>query len=94
MIAFDLLELDGEDLRKQSLEHRKARLKRLLRRSEGIQYSDHLEGNGSTIFDRVCAMGLEGIVSKRRDFPYISGRAKCWIKVHNPALRPLGVFSV
>jgi bifunctional non-homologous end joining protein LigD len=85
LIAFDLLELDGEDLREQSLETRKARLACLTRKSLGLQYSEHLEGDGSLIFEQVCARGLEGIVSKRRDRPYISGRARCWIKVRNPA---------
>jgi bifunctional non-homologous end joining protein LigD len=85
LIAFDLLELDGEDLREQPLETRKARLARLTRKSVGLQYSEHLEGDGALIFEQVCARGLEGIVSKRRDRPYISGRARCWIKVRNPA---------
>jgi ATP-dependent DNA ligase len=40
---------------------------------------------GREIFEHVCKMGLEGIVSKRRDHPYVSGRTKCWIKVRNPA---------
>jgi bifunctional non-homologous end joining protein LigD len=45
----------------------------------GMRYSEHLKGDGREIFEHVCRMGLEGIVSKRRDSPYISGRAKCWI---------------
>jgi ATP-dependent DNA ligase len=85
LIAFDLLELDGEDWREQPLEVRKKRLRQITRKSEGLQYSEHLDGDGAAIFENVCAMGLEGIVSKRRDFPYVSGRAKCWIKVRNPA---------
>jgi bifunctional non-homologous end joining protein LigD len=85
LIAFDLLELDGEDWREQPLEARKKQLRQITRKSEGLQYSEHLEGDGVAIFENVCAMGLEGIVSKRRDFPYVSGRAKCWIKVRNPA---------
>jgi bifunctional non-homologous end joining protein LigD len=85
LIAFDLLELDGEDWRELPLEARKKQLRLIICKSDGLQYSEHLEGDGAMIFDKVCAMGLEGIVSKRRDFPYISGRAKCWIKVRNPA---------
>jgi bifunctional non-homologous end joining protein LigD len=45
----------------------------------------HLEGNGGVIFQHVCKLGLEGIVSKRRDLPYRSGVSKNWIKVRNPA---------
>jgi ATP-dependent DNA ligase len=55
------------------------------RARDGIRYSSHLEGDGTTTFEHACRMGLEGIVSKRRDLPYVSGRAKCWIKVRNPA---------
>jgi bifunctional non-homologous end joining protein LigD len=57
----------------------------LARSPDGVCYSKHLEGDGMTIFEHTCQMGLEGIVSKRLDLPYISGRAKCWIKVRNPA---------
>jgi ATP-dependent DNA ligase len=85
LYAFDLLELDGEDLCDRPLEERKAKLARLLARGGGLQFSDHLKGDGQEIFEHICRMGLEGIVSKRRDSPYVSGRAKCWIKVRNPA---------
>jgi bifunctional non-homologous end joining protein LigD len=86
MYAFDLLELDGEDMRPRPLEDRKAMLAKLIARAAyGLQFSEHLEGDGKEIFEHACRMGLEGIVSKRRDSSYISGRAKCWIKVRNPA---------
>jgi ATP-dependent DNA ligase len=80
--AFDLLALSGEDLRPFPLEERKKRLSRLLKRSKqtGIAYSEHIEGNGAVAFKRACAMGLEGIVSKRRDSQYVSGRTKSWVK--------------
>jgi bifunctional non-homologous end joining protein LigD len=85
LYAFDLIELDGQDLRKLALVERKLRLRRLLaRRTSGIVYKDHLEGEGATIFAHACKLGMEGIVSKRRDFAYSSGRAKHWIKVKNP----------
>jgi bifunctional non-homologous end joining protein LigD len=45
----------------------------------------HIEGDGPIIFEHACKMGLEGIVSKRRDLPYRSGRVRSWIKVKNPA---------
>jgi bifunctional non-homologous end joining protein LigD len=66
LYAFDLLELDGEDLRALPLGDRKKRLARLLaRRRVGIVLSEHTAGDGATIFRQACRMGLEGIVSKR-----------------------------
>jgi bifunctional non-homologous end joining protein LigD len=86
MYAFDLLELNGRDLRNEPLEVRKATLQSLLRKGKpGVHYNEHLSGDGKTIFNHVCKLGLEGIVSKRRDLPYRSGRSKIWIKVKNPA---------
>ena len=84
--AFDLLELNGQDYRAEPLEKRKAKLAKLLARAEpGIRLNEHLEDDGAAIFRHACKMGLEGIVSKRRDFPYRSGRCKAWIKVKNPS---------
>jgi bifunctional non-homologous end joining protein LigD len=85
MYAFDLIELDGEDLRPAPLEQRKGRLERLLAHSDGIRFSEHLDGDGAIIFAHACKLGHEGIVSKRRDLPYRSGRVRSWIKVKNPA---------
>ena len=86
LYAFDLLELDGYDSRQEPLERRKAALGKLLARAPfGIQLNEHVELDGATVFQHACKLGLEGIVSKRRDMPYRSGRAKCWIKVKNPA---------
>ena len=51
----------------------------------GIVLSEHLHGDGAAMFRHACALGLEGIVSKRRDAPYRSGRCADWIKVKNPA---------
>ena len=83
--AFDLLMLDGDDMRRQPLSERKAALAKLLRRAKpGIRYSEHLEGDGTAIFGEACRMGLEGIVSKRLNSPYRSGKAKTWLKVKNP----------
>jgi bifunctional non-homologous end joining protein LigD len=56
-----------------------------LRAKDGIYFNEHLDDDGALIFEHACRMGLEGIVSKRRDMPYRSGRSKCWIKVKNPA---------
>jgi ATP-dependent DNA ligase len=84
LYAFDVLELNGEDYRPYPLERRKARLQKILARTHEIRFSEHLDGDGEVIFAHACKMGLEGIVSKRRDFAYRSGRTKSWIKVKNP----------
>src|SRR3984893_2089170 len=85
LYGFDLIELEGEDLRPAPLEQRKGKLEKLLARSNGIRFSEHLAWDGATIFEHACKLGLEGIVSKRRDLPYRSGRCRAWIKVKNPA---------
>jgi ATP-dependent DNA ligase len=86
LYAFDLLELDGEDWRPRPLEERKARLEKLLAKAPaGIQYSEHLEGDGAAIFAHACKLGCEGIVSKHREHPYRSGPSKAWLKTKNPA---------
>jgi bifunctional non-homologous end joining protein LigD len=82
-LGFDLLELDGVDLRQEPLERRKVALAKLLRRSHhGIQLIEHV---GATVFARACKLGLEGIVSKRRDAPYRHGRSRAWLKIKNPS---------
>jgi bifunctional non-homologous end joining protein LigD len=85
LYAFDLLELDGRDLRREPWSDRRWKLARLLRGAgHGVQLSDHLDGaDGAAMFRHACAMGLEGIVAKRRDKPYRSGRSPDWIKVKN-----------
>jgi len=86
LYAFDLLELDGIDCRSDPVEARKRRLRRLLPRDDAhILYSDHIEADGELVFEQICAMGLEGIVSKRKGSPYRSGRTRNWIKTKNPA---------
>ena len=50
-----------------------------------IRFTEHLTGDGPTVFDHICRMGLEGIVSKRTDAPYRSGPSKTWLKAKNPA---------
>ncbi|MFL5300692.1 MAG: DNA ligase D [Anaeromyxobacteraceae bacterium] len=80
--AFDLLHLDGEDLAARPLEERKARLRALLDRAGGdvVRYADHFEGDGATVLREACRLGLEGIVSKRRDLAYRPGRDASWCK--------------
>ena len=75
--AFDLLVLDGDDLRKRPLLERKSALARLLIRSRGgIQYLEHADGHAERMFAAVCELGLEGIISKRRTLVYRSGPSK------------------
>ncbi len=80
--AFDLLFLDGVDLRPETLEERKAILADLLGQTPTgiIRYTDHIIGNGPAFFEKASAAGLEGIVSKQRDQPYRSGRSSSWLK--------------
>jgi ATP-dependent DNA ligase len=86
LFAFDLLELDGDNLRDQPLHERKRRLAKLLSKVERqtIRFVEHLTEDGPTVFAPVCLMGLEGIVSKRTDAPYRSGSSKMWLKSKNP----------
>ena len=82
-MAFDLLHLDGDDLRRRPLLERKALLKDLFgkpSKTSLLQFSDHMAGDGGDVFANACRMGLEGIVSKRIDRPYRSGRSADWLK--------------
>jgi bifunctional non-homologous end joining protein LigD len=86
LCAFDLLELDGRDLRWLPIEHRKRMLAKTVRGPHpGIVLNEHYEGDGETVFRHACKLGCEGIVSKRLGSPYRSGRCADWIKVKNPA---------
>jgi bifunctional non-homologous end joining protein LigD len=85
LVAFDLLELNGRDLRREPIEIRKAGLARLLRNAEpGLQLSEHIEHEAAIVFEHACKLGLEGIVSKRRGSRYQSGRSSLWLKSKNP----------
>ena len=79
-------ELDGDDLRRDPLAVRKATLASLLARAApGLRFNEHLdEADGPLVFAHACKLGLEGIVSKRRDSSYSSGRSRHWIKSKNP----------
>jgi bifunctional non-homologous end joining protein LigD len=86
LYAFDLIELNGDDLRRDPLEVRKARLASVLAKAgPGIRFNEHIEGDGPTVFAHACKMGLEGIVSKRKDSAYRSGRSPDWLKKKNSA---------
>jgi bifunctional non-homologous end joining protein LigD len=79
MVAFDLLYLDGHDLRKLPLFERKALLKKLIADTD-VQFSDSFEVDGREMFKHACKTGLEGVVSKVRDSRYVSGRVNDWVK--------------
>jgi len=86
LFAFDLIELNGDDLRRDPLETRKETLVNILAKAApGLLLNEHIEADGPTVFAHACKMGLEGIVSKRKDSPYRSGRSPDWLKSKNPA---------
>lgn len=79
--AFDLLHLDGRDLRGAPLKVRKQLLEVLLKQAaDGLRYSEHLAADGEAMLRHACRLSLEGLVSKRADAPYRSGRGKDWVK--------------
>jgi bifunctional non-homologous end joining protein LigD len=86
LFAFDLIELNGDDLRRDPLPVRKATLASLLARAiAGLRFNEHLDHEDDPlVFAHACKLGLEGIVSKRRDSLYRSGRSPHWIKSKNP----------
>jgi bifunctional non-homologous end joining protein LigD len=85
LIAFDLIELEGEDLRRAPIEQRKRKLAKLVRGPHpGIVLNEVFEGDGDILFAHACKLGCEGIVSKRLGSPYRSGRSPHWVKVKNP----------
>jgi bifunctional non-homologous end joining protein LigD len=86
LYAFDLIELNGDDLRRDPFQVRKATLASVLAKAgPGIRFNEHIEADGPTVFAHACKMGLEGIVSKRKDSTYRSGRSPDWLKSKNPA---------
>jgi ATP-dependent DNA ligase len=94
LYAFDLIELDGDDLRREPFVVRKATLASLIglpmlsgllgKAGPGLRFNEHIEADGPSVFQHACKLGLEGIVSKRKDARYISGRSLHWIKSKNP----------
>jgi bifunctional non-homologous end joining protein LigD len=87
LFAFDLLELNGDDLRREPLEVRKATLASVLAKAGfGLRLNEHLEHHdGELVFRHACKLGLEGIVSKRLGSRCRSGRSPDWLKMKNPA---------
>jgi bifunctional non-homologous end joining protein LigD len=87
LYAFDLLELDGQDLRRKRWDARRGLLADLLDTpTDGLRLCEHIQdAEGAVVFRAACTMGLEGIVAKRRDSRYRSGRCRDWIKIKNMA---------
>ncbi len=82
LMAFDLLYFDGHDIRGMELSSRRFFLESLLRNEDGaIRLSETVEGDGKEIFQAACSHGLEGIIAKRKDSPYRSGRLGDWLKI-------------
>jgi bifunctional non-homologous end joining protein LigD len=81
--VFDILHLDGTDLTKLPLSERKEKLETLLKRSrqDVLRYSAHVSGQGAEFFAKACTTGLEGIVSKAANAPYVAGRQRTWLKI-------------
>ena len=87
LIAFDLLEVDGQDMRPSPLEERRDRLAGLLREEPSLSllFSEAVEGDqGAALYRHACAMNLEGIISKRKGSLYRSGPTSLWRKIRCP----------
>ena len=84
LVAFDLLNLNGEDFRQRPIEERRAALSPLVAGVHCILFSDALVAEGELVFTKACALGLEGIVSKRAGSRYSSGNSRQWLKSKNP----------
>jgi bifunctional non-homologous end joining protein LigD len=87
LCAFDLLELDGKDLRRRPIEERKGLLAKLLHDTDSdlaVVLNQHYEEDGEAVFRAACRLGCEGIVSKHLGSVYRRGRSPLWLKVKNP----------
>jgi DNA ligase D-like protein (predicted ligase) len=79
--VFDLLELDGDDLRGRPLLERRARLEEAVRQSAALQLSEAWREDSQRRFERACRSGWEGLIAKRADAPYVAGRSRDWLKL-------------
>ena len=93
-VAFDILHIDGIDLRKEPLIRRRVLLRELIPDDCSVQFSDHFVASGKEIFEAVKKLGLEGIVSKRAKAPYRSGPSRNWLKTKNYAEVELPILGV
>jgi bifunctional non-homologous end joining protein LigD len=75
LYAFDLIELNGDDLRRDPLESRKTTLKKMLAKAwPGLRFNEHMDGDGETVFRHACKLGFEGVLSKR-----LGSRMSYWL---------------
>jgi bifunctional non-homologous end joining protein LigD len=81
------LMVNGEDLRNQRLIERKTLLKRSLKQASHIRYTDHVIGEGEQLFAALSNLGLEGMIAKKADSPYVGGRTRDWLKMKTRAGR-------
>lgn len=81
--AFDVLVIDGVDLRELPLLERKEHMRTVVNWAHGVHYVEHLEAHGEALFAKVCELDLEGIVAKQADSPYRAGRQSSWLKIKN-----------
>ena len=89
LVAYDMMDMDGQDVRPGLSRSAGSVLSKLLSRSnkamrERIQLSEAITGDGGAIFRHACGLGLEDIVSKRIASRYVSGRTRAWLKTKNP----------
>jgi bifunctional non-homologous end joining protein LigD len=82
-VAFDLLRLEGKNVRLPPLQGRRGALLLLVASVEGILFSQVLAAEGAVVFAKACELGLEGIVSKRQGSFYRSGKSRNWLKTKN-----------
>jgi bifunctional non-homologous end joining protein LigD len=93
-VAFDLLHLNGHDLRDMDLEDRREILGGIIEPDSHIQFSQALQGDAIAIFELVDKAGIEGMVSKRRDGKYRSGRSTNWLKVKSYAIEEYEIMGI
>jgi bifunctional non-homologous end joining protein LigD len=84
LVAFDVLEIDGEEVRRKPLAERRLLLRDVVEGHEDLIFSEALDRDGPAVFRHACSLGLEGIVSKRIDKPYSGKRCPWWVKTKNP----------
>ncbi|MFC3326185.1 ATP-dependent DNA ligase [Mesorhizobium cantuariense] len=93
-VAFDLLHLEGHDLRDMDLEDRREILEGIIEPDSQIQFSQALPGDAKAIFELIDKAGIEGMVSKRRDSKYRSGRSTNWLKIKSYAVEEYDILGV